>query len=517
MNSEGAPKLSSTSGDANTLDSIFAINVRRHPRSPALLDPLDRETVMPGAPMRLTYADADRAVTRIADRLMQLGLPRGSVIGVQLPNTVEAILTVLAAMRTGIVVALLPLLWRRKEAAAALELAGAKALIAGGWSEDAELAQLALEVAADTFNIRYVCAFGEQVPDGVIALGSLSASGGEAFDTTSLDMTKPDASPRTGDIAIITFDVTANGLLPVPHTHSELLAGGLSVVLEAGLQPNARLLTTMMTSSFTVFCTAVVPWLLCGGELALHQPLNAEALLSQLREAPCDALVVPGLLAIRLATSGLFSYAGAPRHVLAVWRAPERHATSEKWTEPPPLTDVLAFGEYGHVALRRRSDGCPRPIRAGVITAPTDAPQGIAVLTTARGATGSLALSGPMSPKCLSGDMRIDIGSEETGVDTGYACLLDGETRSVTLSGRPSGTISIGGYRFAIGELQDMIGEVQPGGILAVLPDLLTGEKIAGFAADPSAMRRELARMGVSPLVIEAFRGGERVRQAPAA
>jgi hypothetical protein len=43
----------------------------------------------------------------------------------------------------------------------------------------------------------------------------------------------------------ITWDVAADGLVPVARSHSELIAGGLAVMLESRLQEEAALLSTL--------------------------------------------------------------------------------------------------------------------------------------------------------------------------------------------------------------------------------------------------------------------------------
>jgi hypothetical protein len=496
---EAAPALLS---DATTLEAIFAVNARRHGDALAVLDPPDRDAVIDGSPRRLGYAELDRMSDAVARRLTQLGLPRGSVIGVQLPNTVEQVVSMLAILRAGMAAAPLPLLWRRSEATRALARAGAKALIVGGSSAGDSLAELGLHLAADTFNIRFVCAFGDDLPDGVIALGGDDDAGP---DDAEPDLAGSRAQARASDVAIVTFDAGADGPVPVPHTHAELLVGGLAVVQECGLPERARIVATMLPSSFAVLSATFVPWLLSGGTLALHQPFDPDLLAAQLAEVACDALVLPGPLAAPIADAGLCEGDSAPARVLAVWRAPERQASSAAWTRRPALSDLLAFGELGHVVLRRDNHGNPTLPRIGPVTAPADEPDAPIVITLGRSEAGTLSLAGPMA------------ASNETAGDTGYACSVDAESAVVTLTGAQPGLVSIGGYRFAIGELQDVVGEVERNGVLAVLPDLLAGEKLAGFSADVAAMRRELARRGVSPLVAEAFRQREAIGEAPAA
>ena len=109
---------------APSLDDLFRRSVARKPDAEALVDPLDRARVTGQSPRRLTYAQADRAVANLAAHFVDAGLPAGSIVAIQLPNTVEATLSILAAVRAGLVVALLPQLWRQAELTDALNRIG---------------------------------------------------------------------------------------------------------------------------------------------------------------------------------------------------------------------------------------------------------------------------------------------------------------------------------------------------------------------------------------------------------
>jgi acyl-CoA synthetase (AMP-forming)/AMP-acid ligase II len=96
-----------------TLDSVFRRNVLMQPGALALADPADRAASIGGAPRQFNYAEADAAVSRLARQLKAIGLPEQAVIAIQLPNTVEAIITLLAVTRAGMIALPRPMLWRR--------------------------------------------------------------------------------------------------------------------------------------------------------------------------------------------------------------------------------------------------------------------------------------------------------------------------------------------------------------------------------------------------------------------
>ena len=161
----------------NTVDEVFRRAAALRPDAIAISDPLDRETFTDGAPHRLTFAQADRIVTAIAVRLRKLGLQTDAVVGIQLPNTAECVLTVLGVLRAGMIAMPLPLLWRRADAAFALNQVGAKAIVTASRIGDVDHCELAMQVAADVFPIRYVCGFGESLADGVVPFDDLMTGG----------------------------------------------------------------------------------------------------------------------------------------------------------------------------------------------------------------------------------------------------------------------------------------------------------------------------------------------------
>jgi hypothetical protein len=102
-------------------------------------------------------------------------------------------------------------------------------------------------------------------------------------------------------------------------------------------------------------------------------------------------------------------------------------------------------------------------------------------------------------------------------IDTGYACRVDRETKRLTIDGPPAELVSIGGYRFALRAAQDLIAGIEDGSTLAALPDLLSGHRLAGAAADRDAICDALLAHGANPLLVAAFRARNSSQQASAA
>jgi hypothetical protein len=498
-----------------TLDDLFRRTVAARPDALALIDPPDRLSFTDGPVRRLTYAQADRAISALAARLRGFGLPTDSVVAIQLPNTVESVIALLGVLRAGLIAAPLPLLWRHADAAAALTRVAARALIGCQRIGDTVHGDLAMHIAMETFTIRFLCGFGENLPDGVVPIDDIFAG-----------TVAPPAIERFGEpsdhVALVTFDIAPEGIVPVARSHAELIAGGLAVHLEARIDPEAVILGAFALASFAGLSTTLVPWLLTGGTLVLHHPFAPATFAAQQTDEACAVAVLPGALVMRLAEAGLIGERNNLRAVLAVWRAPERLAASAVWSGGETLVDIAVFGETGLIAARREADGKPAAMPPGRVVLPRGATRGMHVLNVARSPTGTVVLSGPMVPHApfppgaeRSAGPRLKV--TEGTVDTGYTCRLDRDARLLTVDGPPAGMISVGGYRFALRALQDLIAGIEDGSTLAALPDMLAGHRLAGSSADRDAICDALLAHGANPLLVAAFRARKPPQQVFAA
>ena len=238
---------SSADSSRITIDELLRSAARRRPDALALVDAENRESFTDGKPRRITYAEADRIVDAIARRLRSMALPTDAVVGIQLPSIVENFLVTLGVLRAEMIAAPLPLLWRRAEAVEALERIGAKALITCGHVGAFNHADFALHLAADVFSIRYVCAFGSNLPDGMVSFDDLMST--DTSDSVSPIETER-KSNASSHLAAVTFDTGEGGIVPVARNHAELLAGGLAVLLESHLPQEANILSALPPASF---------------------------------------------------------------------------------------------------------------------------------------------------------------------------------------------------------------------------------------------------------------------------
>lgn len=482
-----------------TLDEIFRRISARQPDAVALIDPADKKRVMGTPPARMTYAQADRAISALAAHFGEMGLPAGSVIAVQLPNTIEFSLTMLAAWRAGLVVALLPQLWRHAELTMALNRISARAIVAASRIDGVNHADLAMNAAAEAFSIRYVGGFGNDLPDGMIALDAVMKTTPSPSNGVAQDARKA---------AIVSFDMTQAGLRAVPRTHTHLIAGGLAILLESQLPQGATTMAALAPCSFAGLTASTVIWLLSGGTLALHHPFDPDVLVAQLGDDLCDALVAPAALVSRISEAGQLATLPSLQHVVGLWRSPEQVATSAAWAQAEiALTDVYLFGEAGLLGARRGRDGAAAPILPGPFGAPRDIPGSTIAGETIVTSHGTLGLRGPMVPMvAYAAHNEGSLEALPDHVDTGYAARRDRTAGTLCITSPPSGIMAVGGYRFRSLDLQEWAKRLANGAMLTALPDRLCGYRLAGRAADNARAREALTGLGQNPLMVEAFR-----------
>ncbi|MDO9410974.1 MAG: class I adenylate-forming enzyme family protein [Pseudolabrys sp.] len=478
--------------DSAPLDDLFRRAGVQSADAPAMIDPPNRASFTHGAPRRLTYAQADRAISTLAARLCRLGLQTDAVVAIQLPNTVESVITLLAVLRAGMIAVPLPLLWRSYDLRAALAHVGAKAIITTSRVGDVDHAKLAVQVAAELFPVRFVCAYGEDLPDGVIALDDIFTSDQNVIVPRSV---------RTGHaadhVAVVTFDVTTDGLVAVPRSHAQLIAGSTPLIPRATAANHTNILSAIPASSFAGLAVSVLPWLQDGGTLSLHHGFDSVSFFAQCLEHSGGRVVLPGPALGIIGSAANLSVTNTK--AVALWRSPEQLASAPGWRSGCALIDVACFGEIGLIATHRGDDGLPADI-------PLNAGGG--VIESKRTKHGTLALRGAMLPThsfplgAASGLVPGDDGF----IDTGFTCKLDAPNQTLTISGPPGSITVIGGYRFKPADLDFQVNAADAAATIVALPGGMLAERLAGRALDPVAVRTRLLENGANPLIAEAFR-----------
>lgn len=479
-------------GNRTTLDALFRRAALRGVDAVALTDAPNRESFADGAPRKLTYAEADHAISAFAAQLRRLGLQTDTVVALQLPNTVESVIALLGVIRAGMIAAPLPLLWRKRDIVSALRPLSAKVLITSSRIGSTSHAEIAMQAAADLFPVRYVCAFGSDLPDGIVPLD-------DVFSSVAVDagQTPARAGEATDHVGVVTFEETADGIRAVARSQRQLIAGGLEPFRENSAVVNGKLLSAIPLGSFAGLSLTLMPWLLGGGTLSLHHAFDPETFAAQAREHEGGTVVLPGpaLRALTKANSQC-----RPASIMALWRSPDRLASEPRWNGAAKLIDVSSFGETGLIAAARGADHMPRPIPAGAAGP---------VIETARSTSGTLMLRGPMVPASAFPPGVEENGAQHFAIDdqgfadTGYPCRA--ENGRIVLISPPAGVTCVGGYRLHQASFDAAVAAIDIGATILAIPDAVLGQRLAGSTRDGDAMMAEMQARGLNALIAGAF------------
>jgi acyl-CoA synthetase (AMP-forming)/AMP-acid ligase II len=280
----------------DTLSDLFLKNAARTPDAVALVDPPNRAELTGGDPQRLTYAQLRDQVDRLADRLLGLGVGRDDVIMVQLPNVVEIVLVYLAAARIGAVVSPLPVQYRTYELRQTMALAAPKVFITASHFANFNYVEMVQSLQLEFPSLTAIVALGPDLPadSQVVPLAGLLAV---PADQARLDAYLRANTWTANDIFTICWTSgTETEPKGVPRSHNLWISIALVTVDGAELAPGATLLSPFPMVNMSALGGMLVPWLLTGGKMVLHHPLNLPVFLGQIQAEQVNYTVAPPVL-----------------------------------------------------------------------------------------------------------------------------------------------------------------------------------------------------------------------------
>jgi hypothetical protein len=278
------------------LARLLAEAARVHPDRPAFRDGPGRESWCGRPSFELSCEVGDEAVARLAGYLAELGLEPGSRVGVCLPNGSEAAMSILAIGGAGLTPCLLDVTATAGELSNAIETADIRAVITQARLGADRLAEKLCFVAAGFFRLRFLLAFGPNVPDGVVDLDPvlLSPRRSRALSVRSID-------PSGTEPGFVSFGRGSGGRSPYFRTYRSLLAATAPIVRAAKLRPQDRLLTLIPADDLKGLATGLVAALVSGATLEAHAVFDSASFGEALSVGGATHLVVPGWMEPALA------------------------------------------------------------------------------------------------------------------------------------------------------------------------------------------------------------------------
>ena len=253
---------------------VWSDHLRRHatetPGRPALVDPPNKADHTGTPPRRLTWAEVDAEVERLAAALHAAGVRPDDVVGVQLPNCVELPIALLAVGRVGAIVSPFPIQYRRHE----LTRMGRRADLVALVTYAARVAE-ADALKADLPTLHTVLDVAD-LPEAAPA----PAHRAEANDVITLAWTSGTEGEPKG----------------VPRAYGDWEVVGHATSQSPGLRADDVLLNLFPMVNAGGLGGMFMPWLLLGATLVQHHPFSLEVFLGQIADERVTYTCAPPLV-----------------------------------------------------------------------------------------------------------------------------------------------------------------------------------------------------------------------------
>jgi acyl-CoA synthetase (AMP-forming)/AMP-acid ligase II len=479
----------------DTVDRLFKDQVTVRPGAVAIVDPLNKPSLMDGPTRRLTWVELDVEVDRVAALLLEAGVAQGDVVAVQLPNSVELAVAFLAVVRIGAVVTPLPVQYREYELAQAVTLAPVKAFVTAERVGDRDNAEIVrrLDIPAPPV----VLAWGDPARDLETARAdpALLAAHLKGLETDPNDC-----------VTICWTSGTEATPKAVPRCHYDWLAVEATTTAAPSLTGDDVVLNPFPMVNMAGIGGVFLPWLRTGFKLVQHHPFDLLVYLDQIAEERVTyTLAPPALLTMLLQKPEMLSRydissltrVGSGSAPLAPWMV-------KGWQERHGIAIINFFGSNEGIALlsdpvnipdpEERARFFPRPGVPGGAWPGTLAATRVKLVDqasgkeiTEAGRPGELRLSGPtVFAGYLAGTAGADPFDEDGYLITGDVFEIAGpEGRYLRFVDRAKDLIIRGGMNIAAAELETLLAGHPAVVEVAVVgyPDEVLGEKVCAVVA----------------------------------
>ncbi|MEV7471821.1 class I adenylate-forming enzyme family protein [Streptomyces kronopolitis] len=436
----------------------------------------------------ISYADLDRLARALATGLARTGIGPGDTVGVQLPNSREAVAADLALAALGAVVLPFPVGRGGREAASLLGRSGARAVIAAtahrGITHARELVGPGQRAGSGSGlpALHTVIAAGPgPAPEGCLSLAELLETEADDFRPARPD---PDAAARI----LVSSGSEAEPKM-VAYSHNALAGGrgnSLASLLRSGTPPRCLFLVPL-ASAFGSSGTAVT-LARHGGCLVLLDRFTPDAALEAIRaHRPTHVMAVPTMVRMMLDRPAAEHERPAAPNALVLGGSALDAATREEARRAFGCAVVNLYGSADGVHCHGGLTGPAGPETGPgiVVGRPDPGVCEIRIAPLQGGAAddaGEILARGPMTPLCYVGapELNMRYRTADGWVRTGDLGRFtdDGSLRVV---GRLKDIVIRGGANVSPAEVEGALSshpDVRD--VLCVgVPDPLMGERLA--------------------------------------
>lgn len=493
-----------------TVDRLFAEQVRTRGDQLAVVDPANRVALLGSLPRRLTWSQLDEEVTHLAVRLLDLGLRRGDVLGVQLPNTVELVEVYLAAWTLGVVVSPLPMQYREREVAGMGSQARFAAYVTSPHFGDRSPVAEVLALRPRLPGLRSVVGFGAETEVADLPPDAVSFTPGPASEKERARLTEhvaADPNDANDALTICWTSGTESEPKGVPRCHLDWLAICWATVDAPKVVAADVLLNPFPMVNMAGINGMFLPWLRTGCVLVQHHPFDLQTFLGQIAsERVTYTVAPPALLWMLLHNEVLLAQVDLSSLTrIGSGSVPLQPAMVRGWQEKHGIGVINFFGSNEGVGLLSSPDDFPDPDERAQFFPRYGAPgvtwssrvsewidvRLVDLVTgediTEPGVSGEMRLNGPT---VFAGYLN---GSERPSPfdDRGYLCSGDlfeiagDRGQFLHYLDRANDLVIRGGMNIAPAELEGLIGDHPAVVDVAVIgdPDGVLGERVAAVVS----------------------------------
>lgn len=253
----------------------------------------DRVALIEGS-ATMTFAQLAAASTRLAGGLLSLGLrgaPHGDRVLVQMPNTIDFVVLVLACCRVGIVPTLALPAHREHDLVQLANLAEATAIVVPDSFRGYDHVALARSIAASCESLTNILVASPTPLEGadVITLAELASASAAVIP----------GEPTSSDVALLLLSGGTTGTPKlIPRTHDDYIYNFRASAAAGGMDESTVLMLSIPAAhNFGLGCPGVLGVLDLGGKIILEpSPEPAKAFAAMTAGGATHAALVPAVL-----------------------------------------------------------------------------------------------------------------------------------------------------------------------------------------------------------------------------
>lgn len=260
------------------LTDLLAERVANSEGGDDLVDPPDRDVLVGGRPRRMSWIDIDEASRNVAAHLIAAGVEVDDVIGVQLPNIAELVITYFALIRIGAIPSPFPIQYHGREVRRLVEFGRMRGIVSIEQLNGEHRADSLVATLKDRPEVQVLAWYGKG--DSTVNISDTPV--GHDLSVRLRDReSRVDLHPND---AVFICWTSGTGGLPkaVPRSHGDWLASVISTVDVPGITTDDIILCPYPMVNAGGLIGLFGASLMTGARLVLHQPFDLELFVEQI-------------------------------------------------------------------------------------------------------------------------------------------------------------------------------------------------------------------------------------------